>query len=327
MKRILCWILLFALCACAACAEDARDYALWLEEALPDAEFADAEVPGFVTGYLGAEYDFIARSDPDYGCYIAGVRRADAPLLPEGAHQTAYEGTFESRIFQAADGEGNVMYEFVLAQDVYMRAYDGLEHLIVWIDPDGGGAFSSPDTSILAAADAQGRAQLLYAREMRFSQQDDSHMQMRLEVHNLHSWQEGATKEPTAFYLDMTAPENLLGEEDLEEEDLIRYVRIPIGICLQEGERKYDLVMSENGVAAVESCAPHRLYAAAEGYEAVVDLAEKVLGYRPGECGFIGKESVRAELQYQNGSIVWRMQKSWSSWMRCCGMRISPWAA
>ena len=304
MKRILCWILLFALGACAACAETARDYALWLEEVLPDAEFADAEVPGFVTGYLGADYNFIARSDPAYGCYIAGVRREDAPALPEGAHQTAYEGTFESRIFQAADAEGNVLYEFVLTRDVYMRAYDGLEHLLVWIDPNGGGAFSSPDTPIFSAADAHRRAQLVYAREMGFSQPNENRMQMLLEVHNLHSWQEGATKEPTAFCLNMTIPENLLEKEYLEESELIRHVRIPIGIRLQDGEMKYDLVMSENGIPAVESCEPHRLYAAGEGYDAVLNLAEKMLGYRPGKIDFIGKESVRAELLWQGGSIV-----------------------
>ena len=56
-------------------AETAREYVAWLEEVLPDAAFADTEVPDFVTRYLGADYDFIARSDAKYGSYIAGVRR------------------------------------------------------------------------------------------------------------------------------------------------------------------------------------------------------------------------------------------------------------
>jgi len=307
MKKFL--LILLALVLCSACAqgEAALDYALWLEEALTDASFADAEVPGFVLKQLGADYEFIARSDAKYGSYIAGVRKDTAPRLPEDVHQSAYGGTFETRVFQAADNAGKVYYEFALADGVYMQAYDGLDHLLIFVDPeidqysDFQKTFmhSSPQTLIFNAADPQYRARMRYAAEKGFSLQDESRSQLCFPIHSLESWRAGATDQPTSFYLDMTPPNDVLGKNYLDEDDLIRFTRIPIGLYLKDGKTSCELVLSEEGTLGVETYDPHRLYEPGPGCEAILDLAEKLLGYRPGKPDFLGKASVGARLEWQ----------------------------
>jgi len=309
MKKLISILLIYLLCGCG-CAETARDYALWLEEALPGSSFTDASVPDFVNEKLGMDYEFIARSDESYGSYIAGVRRADAPEPAESAHQSSYTGTFETRVFRAEDDDGKVYYDFVLADGVYMYAYDGLQHLIIWVDPDANSysefqkmyaSFSSPQTQIFNAADSRLRAQLDYGISHGFAQQDESRSQLVFPIHSMESWQAGATREPAFFYLDVTPPADMLGERYLEEEDLIRYTRIPLGIQLQDDGKHYELVMHESGALGVETGEPHRLYEAGPGCDALLDLAEKVLGYRPGETDFIGKVSRGATLQWKGG--------------------------
>lgn len=298
------WILIPALLllfCCVVRAETARDYALYLEEALLDANFADAAVPEFVIRNLGADYDFIARTDEQYGAYIAGVRKEDALKLPDDAHQSSFSGTFATRWFRAEDNAGNIYYDFALAENVDLHAYDGLEHLIVLIQPEG----ITPNAHILLAAEPMHRAQLFYAAEHGFSLLgNDQSSQMVFPVHSKKSWQAGATREPIHFHLDVALPENFLGERYLEEEDLIQYARIPLGIQLRENGRHYELVRSESGALGVETEDPHRLYEAGTGWDILLDLAEGVLGYRPGEMDFIGKTGIRAELQWEGGSIV-----------------------
>lgn len=307
MKKLLVCILALTLLCLSARAETARDYALWLEEALPGAAFADAEIPEFVTRHLGADYDFIARTDEQYGAYIAGVRRADAPALPEGAHQTSYAGTFGTPVFQAADAAGNILYQFVLARNVYMQAYDGLKHLVIWIDDPNGGETGH----IFPAALPGNRAALLYSMEKGWNMKDHLRCQLAFPIHSMESWQAGATDQPTHFYLDMTPPENLLGEQFLEEEDLIQYARIPIGLQLRDEDATYELVLSKGGALGVEGYGPHhRLYEAGPGCEALLDLAQKVLGYRPGEMDFTGKEIKRASLQWQGGRCGIAMEEN-----------------
>lgn len=304
MKKFL--LLLLAACLCStACAqsETALEYALWLEEALPNAAFIDDEIPDFVEKHLGVDYEFIARSDAEYGLYIAGVRRESAPALPSDAHQSGYGGSFESRVFQAADNAGNIYYEFKMGDGVYMRAFDGLQHLLIWIDPnpsENANAFSNPSGSrIFEAADAQLRAQLQYAAEKGFTAKNDHRSQLCFTIHNLETWRAGVTDQPSSFYLDMTPPENLLGESYLDEEALSRFTRIPIGLYIFDGETVCEMVFSEDGVAGIETNEPHRLYAAGSGYDSVLNLAEKLLGYRPGAIDFLGKTSVRAHLEWQ----------------------------
>lgn len=305
MKKFLLILLVLVLsCACALC-ETARDYALWLEEVLPGADFADAKVPDFILKQLGGDYEFIARSDAKYGSYIAGVRKDTAPQLPEDVHQSAYGGTFETRVFQAADNAGNIYYEFALADGVYMQAYDAMQRLLIFVDPETDQIsefqqlFSSPQTLIFNAADPQYRARMCYAAEKGFSLQDESRSQLCFPIHSLESWRAGATDQPYSFYLDMTPPNAVLGKNYLDEEDLIRFTRIPIGLYLKDGKTSCELVVSEEGTLGVETHDPHRLYEAGPGCEAILDLAEKLLGYRPGNPDFLGKASVGARLEWQ----------------------------
>ncbi|MBP3410653.1 MAG: hypothetical protein J6M10_06610, partial [Clostridia bacterium] len=133
MRKCLFLLLVFS-CMCSVVhAETAREYTAWLEEVLPDATFADTEIPAFVTKYLGADYDFIARSDAKYGSYIAGVRRDSAPELPEDTHVSGYF-IGDTSVFQVQDNDGTIYYSFILGDGVQVSAYDGLEHLIIYID-------------------------------------------------------------------------------------------------------------------------------------------------------------------------------------------------
>lgn len=288
-------------------AETTREYVAWLEEVLPDAAFTDAEVPGFVTEYLGADYDFIARSDAKYGSYIAGVRKDSAPKLPEDTHVSGYF-IGDTSVFQVQDNDGTIYYSFILGDGVQVSAYNGLEHLIIYIDEAQTRyiPFARHGSILFTAANATLRAQMVYAREHGFDAEDKSRPQLCMYVHNIDTWRAGATDQPYCFYLDLDVPEDLTGEKFLEEDELIQFTRIPIGLYVKEDEdyrNNLELVISESGVKAVETDNPHRLYEAGPGYDALVNLAAEVLGYRPGEADFLGKDSVRATLEWQDGSV------------------------
>lgn len=288
-------------------AETAREYVAWLEEVLPDAAFADAEVPGFVTEYLGVDYDFIARSDAKYGSYIAGVRKDSAPELPEDTHVSGYF-IGDTSVFQVQDNDGTIYYSFILGDGVQVSAYDGLEHLIIYIDEAQTRyiPFASHGSIMFTAANATLRAQMVYAQEHGFSAEDKSRPQLCMYVHNIDTWRAGATDQPNCFYLDLDVPEDLTGEKFLEEDELIQFTRIPIGLYVKEDEdyrNNLELVVSPSGMKAVETNDPHRLYEAGPGYDTLVNLATEVLGYRPGEADFLGKDSVRATLEWQDGSV------------------------
>ena len=304
MRKYLSLLLVF-ICMCGAThAETAREYAAWLEEAVPDAAFTDAEIPGFVTQHLGADYDFIARSDMKYGSYIAGVRRESAPQLPEDAF-VSIGGTFYTQVFKVLDDAGKVYYDFILGDGVQISAYDGLEHIVIHIDENQPQyiPFAPHGSIIFSAADAKLRAQMIYAREKGFDAEDKNRPQLCMYVHNIDSWRAGATDQPACFYLDIDMPEGLTGDQFMEENQLIQFTRIPIGLCVSENENDCELVVSQSGVKAVETGEPHRLYAAGPGYDTLLEIAEAVLGYRPGEADFLSKDSVRATLEWQDGSV------------------------
>lgn len=303
MRKCLILLLVFTCLWSIARAETAREYAAWLEEVLPDAAFTDAEVPGFVMEHLGTDYDFIARTDAKYGGYIAGVRKESAPELPQDAH-AASVGTFSAQVFRVMDGAGNIYYDFILGDGIEIRAYDGFEHLLIHIDeaqPEYV-PFAPAGSMLFSAADAKLRAQIIYAREHGFSAGDKTRPQLCMYIHSIDTWRAGATDQPCAFYLDADIPEDLTGEKFLEKDELIEFTRIPIGLYVQEGENSCELVISENGVKAVETGDPHRLYEAGPGYDALVDRAAEVLGYRPGDMLFPGGDSIRATLEWQDGS-------------------------
>ncbi|MBP3652698.1 MAG: hypothetical protein J6J78_06460, partial [Clostridia bacterium] len=216
-------------------AETAREYVAWLEEVLPDAAFTDAEVPGFVTEYLGVDYDFIARSDAKYGSYIAGVRKDSAPKLPEDTHVSGYF-IGDTSVFQVQDNDGTIYYSFILGDGVQVSAYDGLEHLIIYIDEAQTRyiPFASHGSIMFTAANAKLRAQMVYAREHGFDAEDKSRPQLCMYVHNIDTWRAGATDQPYCFYLDLDVPEDLTGESFPEENELIQFTRIPIGLYVRE---------------------------------------------------------------------------------------------
>lgn len=301
------WLILALICIfmCGAVqAETAREYAAWLEEVLPDAAFTDIEVPGFVTEYLGTDYDFIARSDSKYGNYIAGVRKDNAPELPEDAFISS-GGTFFTQVFRVLDESGKVYYEFILGDGVNIGAYDDLKHLVIHIDESQAEyiPFASHGSIMFTAADAKLRAQMVYGREHGFSAEDKTHPQLCMYVHNIDTWRTDATDQPYAFYLDVDVPQDLTGNQFLEEDELIQFTRIPIGLYVKEDENGHELVVSQSGLKAVETDNPHRLYEAGPGYDALVDQAAKVLGYRPGDVDFLGKDSVRATLEWKDNSV------------------------
>lgn len=304
MKKLIMLALALILLCGSACAETAREYALWLEEALPGSAFSDTQVPDFVERYLGADYDFIARADAGRGSYIAGVRRADAPALPEDAYASS-AGSFETAVFRVLDDAGNIYYDFVLADGVQIQAYDGLRHIVIQVDAAGEYTpFGGYGSKVFLAADSHYRAQLDYAQQKGFSMEDEGRVQLCLTVHNIESWRMGATKEPTTFYLDAEIPTDLTGERYLDEAAMIRHTRIPVGLQLRDGEDIRELVLSTDGVKGVELYDLHRLYEAGAGWDALVDIAEAALGYRPGDMDFMGKKSLRAALEWQDGCVV-----------------------
>ena len=156
---------------------------------------------------------------------------------------------------------------------------------------------------VLACGAAFADARLDYARQKGYSMEDEGRVQLCIAVHNIESWRMGATKEPTYFYLDVEMPADLTGEKYLEEDAMIGYTRIPLGMYLRDGEDIREPVLSEDGVKGVEIYEPHRLYEAGTAWDALMDTAEKALGYRPGDMDFMGKRSLRAALEWQDGCV------------------------
>jgi len=155
-----------------------------------------------------------------------------------------------------------------------------------------------------ANAEINPEARQQFALQYGFSNSNPERCQLVIPVHNAESWRMGATNQPTNFYLDVTPPEGVLGDRYLDEDELRNFIRIPLGLQLQNGEDAFDIVVSEEGMLGVETYDPHRLYEAGPGCAALVDLAEKILGYRPGAHDFTGKTSVCATLEWMDGEII-----------------------
>lgn len=299
----LCALLL--LCGCAGAEDSAREYAAWIEEMLPDAAFEDVQIPDFCAQALGADYALIARSDARYGSYVACARRSDAPALPETATVEgggAFSGEGYTRRWTLKDGE-QVLYDFVLADGVELTAFDGGARLIVTFGGDSAQPFGTSDSHILEAASREGRARMAYRCAHGFVEEDRSRPQLALMVHDIDSWRAGATDQPTTFYLDVDAPQDLTHSRTLSGAEAERYGRVPIGAYLCEGESRRELAVSGAGVKGVVSYDPLRVAEAGPGYDALLSWAEAALGYRPGEMDFLGKRSVRATFEWQAGSM------------------------
>ena len=295
-------------CALAEGEGSASAYANWLEAALPDADFADTQVPAFCTEMLGADYEFIARSDANYGTYVAGARRADAPAIPETAlveSSGSFSPSGSTRRWTLRDGE-RVIYDFVLADGVELTAFDGCAHLIVtFFDADAayGTPFQTTESRVLDAADAQRRARMAYQRERGFADRDESRPQLALWVHDIDTWRAGATDQPSEFYLDVDLPADLAGARSVEGEKARNAACVDIGARLLANGEDWTLVASTSGVRALRRYGPLRIVEAGPGYDALLDRAEAALGYRPGDMDFLGKESVRATFEWNAGSL------------------------
>ncbi|MBQ3575323.1 MAG: hypothetical protein IJA26_06615 [Clostridia bacterium] len=299
MKKLIAILVLIAILAASACAESALEYALWLEEVLPDAAYQDAQIPDFVLENLSADYDIAARADAHYGSYIACTRKDSAPKLPDDIVCESY-GSFETGKYRITDGKGKIYYDFILRNGVSMQAYDGARHIIITVDENPGAynPYTSNGNMIYHAADPMRRSRLVFAGKKGFSMEGGN---ISVYIHSKESWQAGATKEPATFYMNVESPDALFGDRYLEGEMLSDYARIPLGIYYQNGETYYEFVVSEGGVYGLQGGEPRRLYSAGPGYGAVLDEIEAKLGYHPADRSYIGKTPVRACFEWQAG--------------------------
>lgn len=295
MKKLTALLILCVLLFSAAYAETAQEYCAWLEEVLPDGNFVDAEIPDYCIEKLGKDYDLSARTSDFFGTYVACVRKTP---VPEGAKVDAFSGSFDQRIWRVSDGKGGFLYNFALRDSVDIRAYDGLQHLI--IAPTG----YAPE--VFQAASKQ-RAQIMYANEHSFDFMDDNHAQLAFQIHSYESWKAGATKEPTGFYLNIDEKLDLLGEKSMSLEQAAKYKRADIGLALHIEYDSYNPVISENGMKGVVY--GDRLYEAGPDFERLMDIAEEALGYRPGDMDFTGKKIVSAKFEWLAGESMYKGEK------------------
>lgn len=306
LKRwfVLVLAMLLALCAAATAETErgARAYALYLEEMLPEFAFSDAEVPARCEQLLGADYEFIARSAPGFGSYIAGVRRADARALsPDAALETQSDFSGQTR-WKLTDG-GEVVYDFIVSKDVQLYDFDHFAHLLIfqWPRSNPFEPWPAAYAKLHLAATAEGRAELKWMAARGLELEDRSRAQLVLYVHTLETWKAGITDQPSAYYVSMPVPDDLLGARSISYEQAERTGVVDLGVYMHDGYDSYHLVCGRNGVPGVV-VNPYegetRLYEAGPGYERLMQIAEEKLGYRPGDMDFLGKTSVRAVFEW-----------------------------
>lgn len=294
MERWLAGLLALLLVAAGALAEEgnsAREYAQWLESALPGAAFEDAELTAPCVEALSAAYDFVGRTDAVYGSYLCGVRRmsADAKwrveteFSPDGIEETLLDENGEERFRFSVDDLSQVCFT------------EDCRAMVILMENSNGEVFR--------AMDAQGRAQLAWRAEKGFDAEDRSRPHLVVEVHNLDSWTAGVTNQPTGFCLNIGEPKDLLGEKSMPRAEAAeKFTIIPIGVYLRQPDGSYwELVLSADGQKGVLT--EDRLYLAGSDFDLLLDRAEAVLGYRPGDMDFTEKQSVRAVCRWQAGSV------------------------
>ena len=139
--------------------------------------------------------------------------------------------------------------------------------------------------------------------EKGFSARNPGTTQLGVMVHDIDTWRAGATDRPTEFYLNIQPPAQLIGESHL---DIIEAVKkwdiLSTGLRVYAQGETSELVISDRGVKGVRSF--DLLRSAGADYDALIDRATAVLGYRPGDMSFAGKHSVRAVLEWKGDSIV-----------------------
>ncbi len=325
MKRTLTLLLALLLLCPASLAEDAaeappasgsaREYANWLEAALPGAGFSDAETPDFCMKYLGADYDLLARTDARYGTYVAAARKASAPALPEDAsssEDTEFSPRGARRIWTLTGG-GETLYRFILGENVELYAFDGGAHMIATLRDSAVRPFEKPAVAIWEAADAASRKKLRYMREKGFEPQAGGYdgagwvqarAQLAVELHSIETWRAGITDEPTTFYLDAEALPPLTAENSAPRQrggrDLFA-LATPIGLhYLPEGKgaQSLELMLGPGGAKGVRDVENQCIWEAGPGFDEALRMVEAILGYRPGDADFSDRASVRATLEW-----------------------------
>lgn len=294
MKKWLAGLLALLLIAAGALAEEAnsaREYAQWLESALPGAAFEDAELTAPCVEALSEAYDFVGRSDAVYGSYICGVRRVSADAKWRVETEFSPDGIEETLL----DENGEERFRFSVDDLVQVSFTEDCRALVIPMENSNG--------EVLLAKSPGGRAQLAWRAEKGFDAEDLSRPQLVVEVHNLDSWTVGVTNQPTGFCLNVDEPGDLLGEESLPRAEASeKFAMIPIGAYLRQPDGSYwELVLSAEGQEGV--LVEDRLYLAGPGFDRLLDRAEAVLGYRPGDMDFTEKQSVRTVCRWQAGSV------------------------
>ena len=149
---------------------------------------------------------------------------------------------------------------------------------------------------IFSAAAAQTPREA-YQEQMGFVDYDESCAQLGMFVHNIDTWRAGATREPIAFYMNIEEPKALLGERSMDSAEAFqRYDVTDLGLFVMQGGDFKNLLVSEGGMKGVfHNC---RIYEAGADYDILMERAEQILGYRPGDMDFLGKTSVRATIEW-----------------------------
>ena len=309
MKRWLAGLLALLLIAAGALAEEgnsAREYAQWLESALPGAAFEDAALTAPCVEALSAAYDFVGRTDEVYGSYICGVRRVSGDAKWRVETEFSPAGIEETLL----DENGEERFRFSVADLAQVCFTEDCRALVIPMENSNG--------EVLRAKSPGGRAQLAWRAEKGFDAEDLSRPQLVVEVHNLDSWMAGTTNQPTGFCLNIDEPKDLLGKESMPRAEAAeKFAIIPIGVYLRQPDGSmWELVLSADGQKGVFT--EDKLYLAGPGFDRLLDRAEAVLGYRPGDMDFTQKQSVRAVCRWQAGSMSFEndgavQQKSWNA--------------
>lgn len=142
-----------------------------------------------------------------------------------------------------------------------------------------------------------------YRTQRGFTAYNAGTTQLGLLVHDIDSWRAGATDRPTEFYLNISPQNQLTGDMHLDIIEAVkRWNILSIGLTVHAQGDSRQLVVSDRGVKGVRSFG--LLRSAGPDYDALLNQAAQVLGYRPGDMNFLGKQSVRAVLEWQGDSIV-----------------------
>lgn len=156
---------------------------------------------------------------------------------------------------------------------------------------------------VCSLAEESASALDLYRAQKGFSARNDGTTQMGLLVHDIDSWRAGATDRPTEFYMNIAPQNQLSGDMHCDIIEAVkRWNILSIGLTVYAQGDSRQLVVSDRGVKGVRSF--DLLRSAGPDYDALLDQAAGVLGYRLGDVNFLGKQSVRAVLEWQGDSIV-----------------------